>query len=420
MKDLIIGSGGREHAIAWKIHAQNPDHALFMAPGNAGTARLGENLDIKVDDIQRIGLWVYQNDPAHTIIGPELPLSLGLVDELAGDNTKTFGPTRKAAKLEWSKVFAKNFMVNNKIPTAKFKVFDSLPLALIHIRSIDYPFVIKASGLAAGKGVVIPESKEAAKQALIDILDKKSMGSAGYEIVIEEKLEGKELSVMAFTDGNSISVMPYARDHKRLLNGDKGPNTGGMGAFAPVDIDSDTRKSIERNILQETIYAMQKDGTPFEGVLYAGIILTKGGPQVLEFNSRFGDPEAQVVLPLLDTNILEIGDAIFHKELHRVSVQWKKGAAVCVVAAAENYPGAPKTGEIILNLDTVKDHDVHIFHAGTIMKEGKILTNGGRVIGAAAYADNLTLAIQKANAALGWNGIHFRGMQHRTDIGATK
>ncbi len=419
MKELIVGSGGREHAIGWKLHEDNPEDERFFAPGNAGTAELGKNIDLRAEDISGIRSWVHENEPRYTIIGPEVPLRLGLANNLRRELTRTFGPTQEAAKLEWSKVFAKEFMVRNNIPTARFKVFDSLSPALQHIHDVDYPFVIKASGLAEGKGVIIPESTEEAKKTLVDILEKHSMGDAGREVIIEEKLEGKELSVLAFSDGYEISIMPYARDHKRLLNEDKGPNTGGMGAFAPVHIDEVTREFIEWNILRRTIYNMHEEGAFYKGVLYAGLILTESGPKVLEYNCRFGDPETQVILPLLDTPLLEIADAVAEGHLPGLSIRWKKEHAVSVGLAAKGYPDNPQKGDVIYGLDTVKDKEVIIFHAGTKESEDDIVTNGGRVLSITAKDTSLIRAQRKAYGVIGLGGVYFEGMQYRTDIGAS-
>lgn len=414
---LIVGNGGREHAIAETIYRQNPDKVLFVAPGNAGTGQIGENVDIKAEDVVEITSWAHEHN-TEVIVGPEVPLELGLVDLLHQQGVSSFGPDRKAAYIESSKKFAKEFMRRHYIPTAQFGVFDNLERAQNHIRSIDYPFVIKASGLAAGKGVVIPETKEEANNVLINMLEKGEFGEAGKEVIIEEMLFGKELSVHAFSDGNSIQPMPHSRDHKRIYDGDKGPNTGGMGTFAPVYIDEDTNKFIYWNIMHRTISEMRDEGMPLLGVLYAGLMLTKEGPKVLEFNSRFGDPETQVILSLLDSNLLEIIDSAKHGELNRINIRWKEGAAVCVVAAAEGYPGKYKTGDVIIGLDKVPS-DVRVYHAGTIIKDGKVVTNGGRVLGVTAYAENISKAIQKAYWAIGWNGVYFRGMQFRGDIGAT-
>lgn len=414
MNVLIIGSGGREHAIAWKVRQSSKLKDLYVLPGNAGTSEVAENVDdISIEDHQAVIKFCKEKMIDLVIVGPEVPLSAGIVDSLSAAGIRSFGPKQAAAQIEASKVFSKNFMARHHIPTARFATFTQLDEALAHLDKIDYPIVIKASGLAAGKGVILPNTLEEAESTLKSILIEKTFGDAGEQVVIEERLNGPEVSLMAFTDGTFIVPMIPAQDHKRLLDGDQGLNTGGMGAYAPAPIFTEALKqeAIEK-VLRPTVDGLRNEGTPFIGVLYAGLILTESGISVLEFNGRFGDPETQVVLPLLDTDLLDILDACIDGNLKNIDIHWKDDAAVCVVLASKGYPeksgpDQPVTfGELPAN--------VVCFHAGTKMKDEKVFTAGGRVLGLSAWSNDIESAIDMVYSNM--KHISFDGMQYRKDI----
>ena len=416
MNILIAGSGGREHAIAWKA-AQSPRlDRLFIAPGNPGTVDLGENIPLDLKDHPAVARACQKNAVDLVIVGPEAPLAAGLADDLQTAGIRTFGPSKAAACIEASKAFAKQFMARHAIPTARFQIFHALQSALAHARTVDYPFVIKASGLAAGKGVLLPESIRDAESALEAVMTRREFGTAGDEVVIEERLSGPEISLMAFTDGKSVKVMPPAQDHKRLLDHDLGPNTGGMGAYAPAPICTpEMAAEVVQTVLQPVVDGLREEGTPFIGVLYAGLILTPDGVRVLEFNCRFGDPETQVVLPLLDSDLLEITDACVSGNLNEINIHWKDETAVCVVLASAGYPGKPEVGRQII-IDKMPENAI-CFHAGTARNEaGSLLTAGGRVCGVTAWARTAAGAIQLAYKSV--EQVHFEGAQFRRDIAA--
>ncbi len=424
MHILIIGSGGREHALAWKA-AQSPRLTqLFVAPGNAGTASVAQNVAISADDNAALVAFAREKQIDLVIVGPEVPLANGVSDALRAAGVRVFGPSRAAAQLESSKTFSKAFMARHHIPTARYATFAEFGAARDFLRAADYPVVIKASGLAAGKGVIVPASLAEAEAALDRIMIAREFGAAGDEVVIEERLEGEEVSLIAFTDGITIKPMPPAQDHKRLLDDDRGPNTGGMGAYAPAPICPPALVAeLTRAILQPTVDGLRAEGTPFVGALYAGLMLTRDGARVLEFNCRFGDPETQALMPLLDSDLIEIADACTTGRLDKVDVRWKRGAAVCIVIASGGYPGEYESGKEIHGLDAMSD-DCVVFHAGTKMVNGKVVTAGGRVLGVSGWetdretdmkADAIKRAIRKAYAGLG--KIEFSGMQYRADIG---
>lgn len=415
-KVLVVGGGGREHALGRTIMQQNPATQLYILPGNAGTEELGINVPHRSNDLDGIIEWSVVNMPDMVIIGPEEPLVHGLRDGLENRGVNVFGPSQAGAEIEGSKAFAKDFMRRHNIPTARFEVFDDFQLARKHVETVGYDAVIKASGLASGKGVIVPCDRNAAVAALEYMMQSRAFGAAGDVVVIEERLSGPELSVMAFTDGVTVKIMPFARDHKRLLSGDKGPNTGGMGAFAPVDVDEETREIIEK-IMQKTVDGMREDGAPFQGVLFAGLMLTAEEPKVLEFNCRFGDPETEAVLPLLDTNLLEIMHAVNEGRLNEIKVIWKDGYAVCVVLASEGYPDKPMIERPIHGLDGDYGRDIIIFQAGTNRVNHQIVSSGGRVLGVTGFASTLRRAADTAYEVIGQNGVHFDGMLCRTDIG---
>lgn len=414
MKVLLVGSGGREHAIAWKA-AQSPMlTALYALPGNPGLATLGECVPLKMEDHAAVVGFCKEKRIDLIIIGPEAPLAAGLTDDLRAAGFKVFGPTRAAAQIEASKAFAKHFMVRHGIPTARYAVFQKRAEAAAFLEAVDYPVVIKASGLAAGKGVMLPATREEALTALDAIMVQRAFGAAGEEIVIEERLTGPEVSLMAFCDGRRVTPMLPAQDHKRLLEGDQGPNTGGMGAYAPASIcPPEMVDEIVETVLQPAVSGLRLEGAPFVGVLYAGLMLTERGPQVLEFNARFGDPETQAVLPLLESDLLEIALACAEGRLDQVDIRWKDGAAVCVVLASAGYPAAPETGKPVSGLDDLPE-DAVCFHAGTKRADGRIVTAGGRVFGVTAWAGTLKGAVAAAYRAVG--KIAFDGMTYRKDI----
>lgn len=428
MKILIIGSGGREHAIAWKL-AQSPHHPeLIISSGNPGMADLGKIVPIPFQDFKGITDLAIQEKVDLAVIGPEAPLSAGLTDQLREAGIRVFGPTSAAAQIESSKAFAKGFMARHSIPTAAYQVFSDYPTALEWLENTGPRTVIKASGLASGKGVILPASMDEARSALKVILVDRIFGQAGSQVVIEERLEGEEVSLLAFTDGKTICSMPPAQDHKRLLDSDRGPNTGGMGAYAPAPVcPPELVAKLEHEVLQPAIDGLRAEGMPFVGVLYAGLILTPQGPRVLEFNARFGDPETQAILPLLETDLVDVLFACTEGQLSKLDVQWKQGACACVVLASQGYPSSshatrPLTagedgtsGVVIEGLDQPLHEGTAIFHAGTGTHGRQIVTNGGRVLGVTAWAADLPAALNKAYAAI--DKVHFTGMLYRKDIG---
>jgi phosphoribosylamine--glycine ligase / phosphoribosylformylglycinamidine cyclo-ligase len=415
MKVLVIGSGGREHAIAWKISFSPRLTGLFIAPGNPGTAHLGKNVPIPITDHQGLINFAREEGIDLVVIGPETPLAAGLADAFIQEKIKVFGPTQKAARIEASKTFSKDFMARHHIPTARYATFSSFESAKNYINTVDYPIVIKASGLAAGKGVLLPETKQEAVDGIKTIMVDHEFGSAGDEVVIEERLYGQEISLMAFTDGTTVVPMVPAQDHKRLLDNDQGPNTGGMGAYAPAPVCTpELVQEILTSILQPAVNGLKSEGFPFTGVLYAGVILTSNGPSTLEFNCRFGDPETQVVLPLLANDLLDVLEACTNQTLGKLEVKWHPGSAICVVAASAGYPGKLSIGKSITGLESRKRNAV-CFHAGTDLVNNTVVTSGGRVLGVVGWADTFEMARNNAYQVL--DNIHFEGMQFRRDIG---
>jgi len=421
MRVLLIGSGGREHALAWKI-AQSPLlKALFIAPGNAGTARLrapgAEIANLPIDATEKPALvaTALEKKTDLVVIGPEAPLAAGLADDFRAKGLPVFGPSRAAAEIESSKVFAKEFMQRRRIPSAKFSSFSDFNQALAYLRELERPVVIKADGLAAGKGVILPENPGQAEAALRQIMVDKAFGAAGEKVVFEEKLAGPEVSLFGFTDGTTLKATLPAQDHKRVFDGDRGPNTGGMGAYAPVPVCAPAMaEKIARDVLQRAVDGLREEGRPFVGVLYGGLMLTGEGPKVIEFNCRFGDPETQVILPLLESDLLEILLACATGRLADVDVRWSKGAAASVVIASEGYPGKYPVGRPITGLDQVSP-DSFIFHAGTKEQDGQIVTAGGRVLCVTGWGENIAQALKSAYLAVG--PVRFEGMHYRKDIG---
>ena len=415
MRVLIVGGGGREHAIAWKLKQSPRISQLFCAPGNAGIAELAACVPIKATDLDALVRFARSETIDLVFVAPDDPLALGLVDRLETAGIRAFGPRSHAAVLESSKAFAKDLMRRYRIPTSDYQVFDDVKAALAHVAGAELPLVVKADGLALGKGVVIAHEREEARAAVTDMMVNSRFGQAGQKLVIESFLSGPELTLLAFTDGRTIHPMVTSRDHKRACDNDQGLNTGGMGAVAPgADLDENAWRQLRETILQPTVDAMRAEGRPFKGVLYFGLMLTQDGPKVIEYNARFGDPEAQVVLPLLETDLLDIIEAILDERLDQLEIRWKSGAACCVVAASGGYPAAYQTGYPILGLDKVPS-DCLVFHAGTRREGDAVLTSGGRVLGVTALGRTVEEAVGRAYRAL--DVISFKDMHARRDIG---
>ena len=407
MKILIIGSGGREHAIGWKLK-QNPDVELYFAPGNGGTAEIGENIDIGVDEIQKLANYAGERKIDITVVGPELPLSLGVVDEFHRRGYKIFGPDAKAAKLESSKAYAKGFMKKHEIPTARYDMVSNLDEGLQLLEKYSYPLVVKADGLAAGKGVLICANKDEAENALKDILEAGIFGAAGSTVVIEEFLTGKEVSLLCFTDGETIIPLETASDYKRALDNDLGANTGGMGSISPSPY---YKPGLGDDIALKTLKGIKSEGFDYRGVIYIGLILTSDGPKVLEYNARFGDPEIEALLPRLETDLVEIIEAVINKRLSEVTLKWSDKKAVSVVMTSGGYPGAYKTGHPINLPQTYST----VFHAGTSIINKKLSTGGGRVLVVTALGKSFENARQLAYDDI--KMITFQECTYRSDIG---
>lgn len=415
MKILVVGSGGREHAIVWKL-AQSPRQpTLYCAPGNAGIESLAGCLPIKADDITGLKTFVQSEKIDLTVVGPEAPLALGMVDEFRKSKLKIFGPTKRAARIESSKVFSKEIMTRAKILTAKAQSFDRVESALAYLDHHELPVVIKADGLAQGKGVVVALTREEAIQAVRDSMEHARFGQAGQRVLIEQFLDGEELTIMAFTDGRTVVPMLPAQDHKRVGNGDTGPNTGGMGAYCPAPLGTTAlREQVAKEVLYPVVDTLSRMGCPFQGVLYAGLMIVKGLPYVLEFNARMGDPETQVVLPLLKTDLLDVIEAVVEHRLDQLTVLWHEEIAVCVVMTAEGYPGPYQSGRTIHGLPATADATTLVFHAGTIRTGTEVVTAGGRVLGITGRGK--TLEVAQAEAYRTTKSIAFEGAYYRTDI----
>jgi phosphoribosylamine--glycine ligase len=418
MKILVIGSGGREHALLWKLSQSPRVTQLLCAPGNAGTARIATNHPFAASDLQGLADLAKAERVDLTIVGPDDPLASGIVDLFQQQGLRVFGPVAAAALLEASKSFAKDFMVRHGIPTAGSVTFSDSSAALTHCRMSDYPLVVKADGLALGKGVVIAQNIAEAEAAIREIMIDKVFGDAGNTVVIEEFLTGPECSLHALIDGKNYILFPDAKDHKRALDGDQGLNTGGMGTISPSRVvDEAMRKRLEREVLEPFVKGLAADGLPFQGMLFPGLMMTPNGPKVLEFNCRFGDPETQSLMRRLKSDLLDLIEATIDGTLADARPQWDQRVAVCVVLASGGYPGPIEKGKVITGIEEASaDPDVVVFHAGTALKEGHVVTNGGRVLGVTALGATLEEARQKAYAAA--DKIAFEEKQLRRDIGA--
>ncbi len=425
---LILGNGGREHALGWKLKQSKHVAKLYFAPGNGGTSGvggLGENVDLKIEPVNTkhcdaIDYFVRHHNVGLIVVGPEDPLAGGMVDRLQKYGHRVFGPIEAAARLEGDKAFSKQLMRAASIPTAEARVFTNLDAALTYVESRDTPVVVKAAGLAKGKGVIVCDDNEQAMAAVREIMEDHAFGDAGNTVVIEERLSGQEVSVLALVDGRNIFVLDPAQDHKQAYENDTGPNTGGMGAYTPTPLMDDAMLTeIERDVLVPVVDALRRDGIEYKGVLYAGLMLTAGGPKVLEFNCRFGDPECQPLMMRMKGDLFLIMNAVIDGTLDEVDLSWDKRCCCCVVMASGGYPGKYENGKVITGIEEAEaagDGDVFVFHAGTTRdKDDQVLTAGGRVLGVCALGDDLKDAQQKANAAC--DRIHFSGAQFRRDIG---
>ena len=409
---LIVGSGAREHALATALR----EHDLVIAPGNGGTARIGRNVDVAVTDVAGLVALAERERVDLVVIGPEAPLTLGLVDALAAKSIPAFGPSRAAARLEGSKAFMKEFLKRHDIPTAAFAVFDDAEKAKAHVRAAGRPLVVKADGLAAGKGVVVAASCDEAIEAIDRMMVARDFGEAGTTVFIEEILPGEEASFHVVCDGTRAVALVAAQDHKRVFDGDRGPNTGGMGAYAPAPVVTPAvHEIVMRTVVEPTLRGMASEGAPFRGVLFVGLMIDAGVPRVLEFNVRFGDPETAVLVPMLDGDWLDLLDGAARGDLSRVSARTKSGAALAIVMAAEGYPAKPAVGDRIEGLDAELAEGAFVFHAGTSVEGDGVVTAGGRVLAVGAYAGSFAAARDLAYLAV--SRIHWRGEHHRKDIG---
>ncbi len=415
MKVMVVGGGAREHALVWKIRHSPKVDQIYVAPGNAGTEAIAHNLDVSPTDVEALARAAQQYHIDLTVVGPEAPLASGIVDLFQSLDLPVFGPTKAATRLESSKVFSKELMQKYGIPCAQGAVFSSYSQARDYVKSRPAPIVIKADGLAAGKGVTVAASQEQALEALSDIMDRKTLGTAGDQVIVEECLTGREVSLIAFTDGKSVSPMVPACDYKRVFDSDQGPNTGGMGSYSPADFfDQSKVEQVQRAVLEPAVRAMAEEGAVYKGVLYAGLIATSEGLKVLEFNARFGDPETQVMIPRLKTDLVDIMLAIIDGTLDKMKIEWSDEACVGVVMASAGYPGSYETGFPITGLDKL-DEDILVFHAGTATREG-VVTSGGRVLTVVARGETLDEA--RARVYTNIPRIHFEGCHYRRDIAA--
>lgn len=412
MRILVVGSGGREHALIWKIKQSKKTKHIFVAPGNPGMEDIATIINLKeIDDIVK---WAKMNKIDLVVCSQDNYLANGIVDKMKKAGVKIFGPSRKASKIEWSKVFSKNFMKKHNIPTASFATFNNFAKAKKYLDYQKYPIVIKADGLAYGKGVIICEDLKEANQALERIFEKKVFGNSGNKVVIEEYIQGREVSIHAFSDGKNVSMFPVSKDHKKIFEGNNGPNTGGIGTVMPIALSEKELEEIKVKVIMPVIKGMRKLGTPFVGVLYPGIFLTKTGPKVIEYNARFGDPETEVYVRTLKTDLVDIMLSCINGCLNRQKIVWSKEAACCIVCCSMGYPGTHETGKEIKGIEKIKEKDIVVFHFATKKMGNKLLTNGGRVLGITATAKTLKEALGKSYKAI--NKIKFEGMYYRRDI----
>jgi phosphoribosylamine--glycine ligase len=417
MKVLVVGGGGREHALVWKIKQSSLVEEIFCAPGNGGTEEIAQNIDIKAGNIGELIRFAKNEKIGLTVVGPEGPLVNGITDSFQSEGLMVFGPSKNAAMIEGSKIYSKMLMERISIPQASFEKFHNVERAIDYLNKQKFPLVIKASGLAAGKGAIIAENIDEAKVTVLDIMVDRRFGKAGESIVIEEYLSGEEVSLLVLTDGETALPFVSSQDHKKIFDDDKGPNTGGMGAYAPAPLlDMKKAEILLEGIIHPVLEELKREGARYRGVLYAGLIFTEGGPKVLEFNCRFGDPETQAILPLLRSDLVEVVLNTIHGELKNSSFEWADSSAVCVVLASGGYPGSYEKGKEIEGLDSLKQrNDIVVFHAGTKKEGGKMLTNGGRVLGVTGIGSSLEDAITKTYSAI--NEISFESMHFRKDIG---
>lgn len=418
MKILVIGNGGREHALAWKLKQSPRVEQLFIAPGNPGTATLGTNVPIKSDDIEKLAQFAVEQKIDLTVVGPEIPLTLGIVDEFNRRGLRAWGPSKAAAQLEGSKVAMKEFLRRHNIPTAQFKIFNKIADAKEYITEVDGPLVVKCDGLAAGKGVTVAKNAAEAHDAVERIMVKHEFGAAaGKHVVIEETLRGEEISVFAFCDGRNAVLLDYVQDHKQVFDGDEGPNTGGMGTFSPVPGLMKPRDEDEmvRRILYPTMAGLLKEGRPYVGVLYMGLMITDSGPKVIEYNVRFGDPECQTLMQRLTTDLPGVLEACIDGKLDQVELEWDPRTSVCVTMASGGYPGKYPSDLPISGLDSAQAQNATVFHAGTRDKNGMVVTAGGRVLSVCGLGTDLDAARATAYAAC--DAIRFDGKHYRKDIG---
>jgi phosphoribosylamine--glycine ligase len=416
VKILVVGSGGREHAIAWKLKQSARADRVFCAPGNAGTAEVGENVAIPVNDLPALVRFAKENQIGLTVIGPDDPLAAGIVDLFEAEGLRVFGPSKSAARLESSKIFAKELMRKSKIPTARAAAFFKREAAFAFVEESRFPIVIKADGLALGKGVIIAQDAAEAQAAIDSMMTKRRFGDAGTRLLIEECLTGSECSLHALVDGKSYRMLATARDHKRAYDGNMGPNTGGMGAFSPADnFGADLQAQFGREVMRPLLNGLDESGMTFRGVLFPGLMITADGPRVLEFNCRFGDPETQAILPRLKSDLLELLEATIDGTLDRSTIEWDARAAVTVVLASGGYPDKYEVGKPIHGLEQLANaHDVHVFHAGTRREKGNVVTAGGRVLAVTALGETVASACSRAYQAV--SRIDFEGCHYRRDI----
>lgn len=417
MKVLVIGSGGREHALVWKIHQSPKVDKIYCAPGNGGISQIAEVIDIASDDIKGLADFAKENDIDITIAGPEAPLVEGLVDFFENNNLKVFGPTKEAASLEASKIYAKNLCKENNIPTSDFKIFEDSKKAKDYIEKCKVPQVIKADGLAGGKGVIVAKNKQEAKKAIDIVMVEKKFGDAGNKVIVENRVYGEEASIIVLSDGENILPLASSQDHKQVFDKDKGPNTGGMGAYSPAAvITKELNEQILDEIIKPVIFALKEKGHPYKGVLYAGLMITEEGPKLLEFNVRFGDPETQAILPRLKSDLMEAISASIEGNLDKVELSWKDQACVCVVMASGGYPGKYQKGKKITGLNKLRNEkDIIVFHAGTKKEKNSFSTAGGRVLGVTGLGKDIKDAINRTYEAV--EKISFDRAHFRKDIG---